>query len=90
MKKSTPLLLMAVILISACQKSPFPPFDDASNIVIDGKKLSAREYLEKYCIGKPGGSDDKYCKAAIEQNTKEFLKPSGNSQTKTKVTGEIK
>ena len=80
-------ILAATALLVACQKSepsPFPPFDDASNIVVNGEKVTARQYFERYCDGKPGGADNMHCKAAVEQSTKDFLTPSGPSK-QTKV-----
>ena len=92
MQKRTGFLLGTLVLIAACQKnepSPFPPFEDAANIVVDGQRISSMEYFKRYCHGKPGGADDKYCKAAVEQNSMEFVRPSGNSQSTTQTTGRL-
>ena len=63
------LLLGLTCALLGCQKSPFPPFENAANIVIDGVNIKPAEYLDRYCLGKPGGEENQYCKAAIEQNT---------------------
>ena len=92
MKKPAYLILVSLAVV-ACNKSepsPFPSFNDAKNIVIDGQKISARQYLETYCLGKPGGADNAHCKAATEQNTRDFLTPSRTPQSKTNPDGSLR
>ncbi len=83
------LLLGLTCALLGCQKSPFPPFENAANIVIDGVKIKPAEYLDRYCLGKPGGEENQYCKAAIEQNTQDFMRPRTRQQSKTQTTGEL-
>ena len=86
-------LLLVGFVMTACQKtepSPFPPFSDAKDIVIDGQKIAARQYVETYCVGKPGGEDNVHCKAAREQATKDFFAPSRTPQSKVKTDGSLR
>jgi len=46
-----------------------PEFDDVKNIVINGEKMSASEFAEKYCWNKPKHTikDESYCSLAISE-----------------------
>jgi len=84
------LLLGLTCALLGCQKSPFPPFENAADIVVDGAQIKPAEYLDRYCIGKPGGRENQYCKAAIEQNTKDALRPRSSSpQRSNQMTSEL-
>ena len=42
-------------IMSACSKSvpDVPDVQDPHNIVVDGKKMLQKDFLEKYCVVKP-------------------------------------
>ena len=61
--------LLPAVIACACDKG-VPHVDDPSNIVINGKKMSATAFLEKYCIGKEG---DSTCSQVVEATTRNFL-----------------
>lgn len=41
------------IFLSACKDNSVPYVDDPKNVVVDGKPMEQRAFIEKYCIGKP-------------------------------------
>ena len=45
--------LLPAVIACACNKG-VPHVDDPNNIVINGEKMSAIAFIEKYCIGKEG------------------------------------
>jgi hypothetical protein len=49
-------LVLAVVLgicLSACKDDSVPSVADPKNVVVDGKPMEQRAFIEKYCIGKP-------------------------------------
>jgi len=46
-----------------------PEFADVKNIVIDGEKMTASEFADRYCRGKPKHTfkDESYCGTAIKE-----------------------
>lgn len=43
--------LLGALVLTACGDN-VPPVEDPHNIVVDGKKMTQAEFLEKYCAGK--------------------------------------
>jgi hypothetical protein len=41
------------IFLSACKDNSVPYVDDPKNVVVDGKPMEQRAFIEKYCAGKP-------------------------------------
>lgn len=41
------------MLLLACKDNSVPYVDDPKNVVVDGKPMEQRAFIEKYCIGKP-------------------------------------
>jgi hypothetical protein len=41
------------ICLSACKDDSVPYVEDPKNVVVDGKPMEQRAFIEKYCIGKP-------------------------------------
>jgi hypothetical protein len=44
------LSLLSALLLSGCGK-PIPEVKDPHRIVVDGKPMTARAFLERYCLG---------------------------------------
>lgn len=63
------LWLLPAVIACACDNG-VPQVDDPNNIVINGEKMSAPAFLEKYCIGKEADSS---CSKVLEANTRNFL-----------------
>jgi hypothetical protein len=41
------------MFLSACKDNSVPYVEDPKNVVVDGKPMEQRAFIEKYCIGKP-------------------------------------
>jgi hypothetical protein len=63
------LWLLPAVIACACDRA-VPHVDDPSNIVINGEKMSATAFIEKYCIGK---ERDFTCSKVLEAATRNFL-----------------
>lgn len=69
------LFFLCATPLVGCSSNDSPPeFSDVKNIVIDGVKLSAEDYYNKYCKD-PKWLDNNYCIAADDQlKTERVLK----------------
>jgi len=73
MKNISPFIFIITILISGCKedctvKESTPKYTDVTNIVINGEKISASEYRDRYCINKVKETfqDEQRCGEAID------------------------
>ena len=41
------------ICLAACKDHSVPFVEDPKNVVVDGRPMEQRVFIEKYCIGKP-------------------------------------
>ena len=62
--------LLPAVIACACDKG-VPHVDDPNNIVINGEKMSATAFIEKYCVGKE--VDSSSCSKVLEATTRNFL-----------------
>lgn len=70
--KKYALIFLAALAVSGCEdKEKGPDYDDVSNIVIDGQKYTAQQYVKKFCQF-PKAEEDKNCFAASKQSSKEM------------------
>jgi hypothetical protein len=51
--KNLVLAAMFGISLAACKDDSVPYVEDPKNVVVDGKPMEQRAFIEKYCIGKP-------------------------------------
>ena len=61
--------LLPAVIACACDKG-VPHVDDPNNIVINGEKMSATAFMEKYCIGK---DVDSTCSKVLDAAIRNFL-----------------
>jgi hypothetical protein len=47
------LATLFAIVLSACTDSSVPRVKDPNNVVVNGEPMTQRDFIEKYCIGKP-------------------------------------
>lgn len=52
MKTFTVVVVLGLCLF-ACKDNSVPHVEDPKNVVVDGKPMEQRAFIEKYCIGKP-------------------------------------
>jgi uncharacterized protein YcfL len=52
MKTFTVVVVLGLCL-SACRDNSVPYVEDPKNVVVDGKAMTHRAFIEEYCIGKP-------------------------------------
>lgn len=72
MKHWTLLLGIATcIVISGCSKEETslgpPPYENSKNIIVDGSKITAKEYVSTYCANQPINNNTPYCTEARTQ-----------------------
>ncbi|MDR3221133.1 MAG: hypothetical protein LBU46_03860 [Candidatus Accumulibacter sp.] len=51
------LMFLGALVLSACSDG-VPKVDDVKNIVVDGQKMKASEFYEKYCFAKEGSANE--------------------------------
>jgi hypothetical protein len=51
--KTFVLAAVVGICLSACLDDSVPYVEDPKNVVVDGKPMEQRAFVEKYCVGKP-------------------------------------
>lgn len=56
------IIIFGLSLLAACGKKE-PEFNDPRQIVIDGEKITAKDYVARYCSE---GSDGPHCRRARE------------------------
>jgi hypothetical protein len=47
------LVTVLGVMLSACEFDSVPHVQDPNNVVVNGKPMTQRAFIEKYCIGKP-------------------------------------
>lgn len=69
-------IFIAALIFLLTKKMP-PPYDDPANIVINGERMSAKEYVEEFCRG----NNDKYRGSSFcERATTEMVRRSTGSE----------
>ncbi len=67
------LIMLASLVMAGCEeKEKGPDYDDVTNIVIDGQKYKAQQYVKKFCQF-PKADEDKNCFVAQKQSNKEMV-----------------
>lgn len=69
--KRIALALMAFALFGCDEQPKAPEIGDIENIVIEGKKYTAKQYVETFCAF-PGAEKDQNCFLASKQASKEM------------------
>lgn len=66
--------LILVALLNACGDG-IPPVDDVNNIIVNGKTITKKDYLDTYCRGK---ETNQYCARVLVAYKSETFKKPGN------------
>ena len=72
MKKYLAVIAVALI-VAGCKTEKAPEITDIKNIVVEGTKYSAKDYVKKFCQFE-GSKSDANCNKAEEQRVKDQSK----------------
>ncbi len=65
-------VFVAVGMVAACSKNAPPAYDNVKAIIVDGQKLTAKEYVDRYCVNSSAEvAKHERCVAARGEATRE-------------------
>jgi hypothetical protein len=70
-------IFAAVFTLTACSQGDVPSVEDPHNIVMDGKKITQQEFLQKYCVSNPANETCAKVRNAMSLDSTKGQMPKG-------------